>query len=70
MVDGTYIFTATDSNSDTVVGICVIASGTVDASYGDGTFTIDSSGDSPVLEWMPTITAETVTVWYAASVEA
>lgn len=67
--DGTYVFTAADSESNTVVGVCVIASGAVSESFGDGTFAVDSTGDTPVIAWTPSVTAESVTVWYAESVE-
>lgn len=68
--DGTYIFIATDSGNDTVVGVCQIAESAIDKSYGDGAFAIDSTGDTPVIEWTPSVTAESVTVWYAASVKS
>lgn len=64
--DGVYICTATGSDESTVCGVCVVSGGTVEASYGDGTFAIDTSGNAPTLAWTPSITAETVVVWYAA----
>ena len=66
--DGLYVCTATDSEESTVCGICRIADGAVSASYGDGSFEIDESGDAPTLAWTPSITAESVVCWYAASV--
>lgn len=66
--DGVYICTATASDESTVVGVCEIAEGAVSTSYGDGTFAIDSTGDAPTLTWTPSITAESVTVWFAGSV--
>ena len=68
--DGVYICAATDSGNETVVGICWISEGAVASSYGDGTFTVGTSGDAPTLEWTPSVTADSVTVWYAESVEA
>ncbi len=72
--DGTYIFTAEytteGETTATVVGICQIADGAVSESYGDGSFAIDSTGDAPVIAWTPSVTADSVTVWYSASVES
>ncbi len=64
--NGTYVLIGTDADNDTVVGVCVIAEDTLSASYGDGTFAIDTSGEDPVLNWTPSITAESVVCWYAA----
>ena len=67
--DGAYILTATDDESKTVVGTCIVADGAVSASSGDGTFAIDTSGDAPTLTWTPSVTAVSTACWYAASVE-
>lgn len=66
--NGAYILTATDDQEDTVCGICVLVDGTIAASYGDGSFEIDESGDAPTLAWTPSVTAVSVVCWYAASV--
>lgn len=65
--NGVYICVATDSDGSSVVGICEIADGAVSNNYGDGSFAIDSTGDAPTVTWTPSITAESVTVWFAGS---
>lgn len=76
--DGLYLMTAayesddedeeTDPVTAYVTGYCILADGAVSASYGDGTFAIDDTGEKPVLAWTPSVTATTVTCYYASRI--
>lgn len=67
--NGMYILTAVDADSATEAAVCTIAEGAITASWGDGTLAIDSTGDTPVLEWTPTITATETKCYYGEGVE-
>lgn len=65
--DGTYTFAATGEEDATEAAVCKIESGAVSASYGGGTFAVDTTGETPALTWTPSITAESVLCWYASA---
>lgn len=52
--DGFFIYVGAGM-SDIVAAVCEIRNGQINISAGDGTFSIDSTGDVPMLVWTPSI---------------